>query len=71
MIIKKKAIVINANAAEWIKSILMPALRSKPITLMGIPNFIKLLDIFSDADGLFLPIKYPSIKNGIILKNNL
>ena len=57
IIIMKKAMVIKANTAEWIKSILIPALRSKPITLTGIPNFIKLLDIFSVAEGLILPIK--------------
>ena len=67
----KKVIVIKANTAEWIKSILIPAFRSKPIILMGIPNFIKLLDIFSEAKGWILPIKYPSIKNGTISINNL
>ncbi len=53
----KKEIVINAISAEWIKSILIPALRSKPITLMGIPNLIKPFDIFSEAEGLIWPIK--------------
>ena len=67
----KKVMVIKANTAEWIKSILIPALRSKPITLTGIPYFIKLLDIFSEAEGLTLPIKKPIIKNGIISINNL
>ena len=53
----KKIIVMKANNAEWIKSILIPALRSKPITLMGMPNFIRLLDIFSEAEDLKLPTK--------------
>ena len=57
IIIIKNVIVIKAITAEWIKSMLMPALRSKPITLMGIPNFIKLFDIFSEVDGLILPTK--------------
>ena len=67
----KKTMVIKANKAELIKSMFMPAFKSKPITLIGIPNFIKLIDIFSDAKGLTLPIKKPSIKNGIISINNL
>ena len=67
----KKTIVIKANKAELIKSMFMPAFKSKPITLIGIPNFIKLIDIFSEAKGLTLPIKKPIIKNGIISINNL
>ena len=62
---------MKANKAELIKSMFMPAFKSKPITLIGIPNFIKLIDIFSDAKGLTLPIKKPIIKNGIISINNL
>tara|TARA_Y100001978_G_scaffold160043_1_gene146001 strand:- start:193 stop:342 length:150 start_codon:yes stop_codon:yes gene_type:complete len=49
----------------------MPAFKSKPITLKGIPNLIKLRDIFSEAWGLAFPIKKPIIKNGIISINNL
>ena len=71
MQIIKKTIVIKANKAELIKSTFMPAFKSKPITLIGIPNFIKLIDIFSEAKGLTLPIKKPIIKNGIISINNL
>ena len=71
MQIIKKTIVIKANKAELIKSIFMPAFKSKPITLIGIPNFIKLIDIFSEAKGLTFPIKKPIIKNGIISINNL
>ena len=67
----KQTIVKNANAAELIKSIFIPAFKSKPITLMGIPNLIKLIDIFSEAMGLTLPIKKPIIRNGIISINNL
>ncbi len=37
---------------------------------MGIPNFIKLKDIFSEANGLTLPIKKPTTKKGIISINN-
>tara|TARA_B100000575_G_scaffold162328_1_gene129695 strand:- start:436 stop:660 length:225 start_codon:yes stop_codon:yes gene_type:complete len=67
----KQTIVKNASKAEIIKSILIPAFKSKPITLMGIPNLIKLIDIFSEALGLTLPIKKPIIKNGNISINNL
>ena len=67
----KKTIVIKANIAEVIKSIFIPAFKSKPIILIGIPNLIKAIDIFSEANGLTLPIKKPNIKNGIISINNL
>ena len=62
---------MKAIKAELIKSMFMPAFKSKPITLIGIPYFIKLIDILSVAKGLTLPIKKPSIKNGIISINNL
>ena len=64
-------IVKKANKAELIKSKFIPAFKSKPITLMGIPYLIKLIDIFSEAKGLTFPIKKPNIKNGIISINNL
>ena len=57
--------------AELIKSKFIPAFRSRPITLTGIPNLIKLMAIFSETKGLTLPIKTPTIKNGIISINNL
>ena len=62
---------MKANKAAFIKSTLIPAFKSKPITLMGIPNFIKPNDIFPEAKGLTLPIKKPIIKNGIISISNL
>ena len=71
MQIIKQTIVKKANTAELIKSIFIPAFKSKPMTLMGIPNLIKLVDIFSEAEGLTLPIKKPIIKNGTISINNL
>ena len=54
-----------------IKSIFIPALSNKPITLIGIPYFIRRIDIFSDNLGFILPIKKPSNIKGIILINNL
>jgi len=38
---------------------------------MGIPYLIKIMDIFSQVEGLTFPIKKPNIKNGIISINNL
>ncbi len=67
----KIEIVKNAKKAEVIKSILIPAFNSKPITLNGIPYFIRFIDIFSEALGLNLPIKKPKIKQGKISINNL
>ena len=61
----------KASKAELIKSKLIPAFNSKPITLIGMPYLIKVIDIFSEAKGLTLPIKKPIIKNGIISINNL
>ena len=54
-----------------IKSIFIPALSNKPITLKGIPYLMSKIDIFSDNLGFFLPIKKPSKIKGIILINNL
>ena len=58
-LIEKKAII-----EDLIKSIFIPALSNKPITLIGIPNFIRRIDIFSDNLGFNLPIKKPSKING-------
>ena len=71
--IKKKREHIEQKAikADLIKSIFIPALSNKPITLMGIPYFISMTDIFSDDLGFILPIKKPNKINGIIFINNL
>ena len=66
----KNPIDVKANNAELIKSTFIPAFKSKPITLTGIPYFIKLMDIFSEAEGLIFPRKKPNIKNGIMSTNN-
>ena len=71
MQIIKKTIVIKASNAELIKSMFMPVFNSKPITLIGIPYLIKVIDIFSEANGLTFPIKKPNIKNGTISISNL
>ncbi len=67
----KIEIVVKANKAEFTKSTFIPAFKSKPITLMGIPYLINFKDIFSEAKGLTLPIKKPITKKGIISINNL
>ena len=66
----KTAIVVKAKIADLTKSTFIPAFKSKPITLTGIPYFIKLMDIFSEAEGLIFPRKKPNIKNGIMSTNN-
>jgi len=73
ILIKKKRELIERKAIkeELIKSIFIPALSNKPITLIGMPYFIRRIDIFSDNLGFILPIKKPNIINGIILINNL
>ena len=43
MQIIKDVIVMNANAAELMKSKLIPALSSNPIPLIGIPNLKKII----------------------------
>ena len=65
-LIEKKAII-----EDLIKSIFIPALSNKPITLIGIPYFMRRIDICSDNLGFILPIKKPNKTNGIIFINNL
>ncbi|KGF86525.1 hypothetical protein EU91_1287 [Prochlorococcus marinus str. GP2] len=44
----------------------MPSFNKRPITLSGIPNLIKGLEIYSDIFGFLFPRKKPKIKKGII-----
>ena len=71
--INKKSELIEKKAIkeDLIKSTFIPALSNKPITLMGIPYFISMTDIFSDDLGFILPIKKPNKINGIIFINNV
>ena len=64
--IKKKSEHIEKKAIkdDLIKSIFMPALSNKPITLIGIPYSMRRIDIFSDNLGCNLPIKKPIKING-------
>ena len=68
---KRKLIEKKAIKEDLIRSIFIPALSNKPITLIGIPYFMSRVDIFSDNLGFLLPIKKPSKINGNILINNL
>ena len=67
----KQTIVKKANTAELTKSIFIPSFKSRPITLIGIPNLIKVIDNFSEARGITLPRKKPIIRKGTISTNNL
>ena len=44
----------------------IPSFNKSPITLNGIPNFIRGFAIYSDIFGFFFPIKNPKSKKGII-----
>ena len=65
-LIEKKAIKDDFNKSKFI-----PAFSNRPITLMGIPYFMRSNDIFSDDLGFFLPMKKPIKINGIIFINIL
>ena len=66
-----KEIEQKASKADFKRSKFIPTFNNRPITLIGIPYLTSGTDIFSDAFGLFLPIKYPTIKKGIMLINKL
>ena len=53
--------------AALIKYKLIPAFNISPITLNGIPYFIRKIEIDSDNNGFFFPKKKPIIKKGTIL----
>ena len=56
----------NAKNALLIRFISIPSFNKRPITLNGMPNFIRGLAIYSDIFGFFFPRKNPKIKKGII-----
>ena len=57
----------NAKDALFIRFISIPSFNKSPITLNGIPNLIRGLEMYSDIFGIFFPIRKPNIKKGIIL----
>ena len=44
----------------------IPSFNKRPITLNGMPNFIRGLAIYLEIFGIFFPRKKPKIKKGII-----
>ena len=47
----------------------IPSFSKRPITLNGMPNFIRGLAIYLEIFGFFFPIKKPKIKKGMIFIN--
>ena len=62
----KNPIKENAKNALLMRFISIPSFNKRPITLNGIPNFIKGLAIYLEIFGFLLPRKKPKIKKGII-----
>ena len=62
----KNPIDRKAIKAVLIKSRSIPSFNRRPITLNGIPYFIRGKAISSDSLGFLLPIKKPKIKKGIM-----
>ena len=73
LLINKIKIEIAEKAINAVltKSVLIPALSNKPITLNGMPNLIRGSEIFSEALGFIFPIMKPIIKKGIIFKKSI
>ena len=62
----KNPIRENAKNALLTRFISIPSFNKRPITLNGMPNFIKGLAIYLEIFGFFFPRKKPKIKKGII-----
>ena len=56
----------NAKNALLIRLISIPSFNKRPITLNGIPNFIRGLAIYLEIFGFFFPRKNPKTKKGIM-----
>ena len=56
----------NAKNALLMRFISIPSFSNRPITLNGIPNFIKGFAIYLEIFGFFFPRRKPKIKKGII-----
>ena len=57
---------MNAKTELLTRFISIPSFNKRPITLNGIPNFIRGLAIYLEILGFFFPRKNPKIKKGII-----
>ena len=64
--VNKNPITENANNELLIRFISMPSFNKRPITLNGIPNFIRGLAIYFEIFGFFFPRRKPRIKKGIM-----
>ena len=62
----KSPIRENAKNALLIRFRSMPSFNKRPITLNGIPNFIRGLAIYLEIFGFFFPRKKPKTSKGII-----
>ena len=62
----KNPITENAKNALLIRFISIPSFKRRPITLNGIPNFIRGFAINFEISGFFFPRSKPKIKKGII-----
>jgi hypothetical protein len=62
----KNPIIENAKNALLIRFISIPSFNRRPITLNGMPNFIRGLAIYFEIFGFFFPRKKPKIKKGTI-----
>ena len=62
----KNPITEKAKNVLLIRFISIPSFNKRPITLNGMPNFIKGLAIYFETFGLFFPRRKPKIKKGII-----
>jgi len=62
----KNPIRENAKNALLIRFISIPSFNKRPITLSGIPNFIRGLAIYFEIFGFFFPRKKPKIRKGIM-----
>ena len=62
----KNPITENAKNALLIRFISIPSFNRRPITLNGMPNFIRGFAINCEIFGFLFPRKKPKIKKGII-----
>ena len=62
----KNPIRENAKNALLMRFISIPSFNKRPITLNGMPNFIRGFAIYLEIFGFFFPRKKPKIKKGII-----
>ena len=62
----KNPITENAKNALLMRFISIPSFNRRPITLNGIPNFIRGIAMYFEIFGFVFPRRKPKIKKGII-----